>query len=62
MVQIDQADLDAFAAEFEAVKTALAAYIAQLKANQTAPLPAADEAGLTQALADLDALEPPASG
>ncbi len=58
LVSLQQADLDTFAAEFEAVKTALAAYIAQLVANQSTPLPAADEAGLAQALADLDALEP----
>lgn len=57
--QIDQADLDNFAAEFETVKTALAAYIAQLVAGQAVPLSAADEAGLTQALGDLTALEPP---
>lgn len=60
-VQIAQADLDTFATEFEAVKTALAGYIAQLVANQATPLPAADEAGLNQALADLTALEPPSS-
>ncbi len=59
-VQIAQSDLDNFATGFEAVKTALAAYIAQLVANQSAPLPAADEAGLQQALSDLTALEPPA--
>lgn len=60
VVQIAQADLDNFAAGFEAVKAALVAYIAQLQANQPAPLPEADENGLKQALADLQALEPPA--
>ncbi len=60
LVSLQQADLDTFASEFEAVKTALAAYIAQLVANQATPLPAADESGLAQALADLDSLEPPA--
>jgi hypothetical protein len=59
-VQLDQSDLDTFATEFEAVKTSLAGYIATLLANQATPLPAADESGLNQALADLTALEPPA--
>jgi hypothetical protein len=58
-VQLLQSDLDTFATEFEAVKTALATYIAQLVANQSTPLPAADESGLNKALADLTALEPP---
>jgi hypothetical protein len=60
MVQLLQSDLDTFTANFEAVKTSLAAYIAQLVAGQSAPLPAADETGLNKALADLTALEPPA--
>lgn len=60
LVSLKQSDLDTFAAGFEAVKSALATYIAQLVANQSTPLPAADEAGLTQALADLTSLEPPA--
>jgi hypothetical protein len=60
MVQIAQADLDAFAAAFETVKAALATYIATLLANQATPLSAADETGLNQALADLTGLEPPA--
>jgi hypothetical protein len=59
-VQIDQGDLDSFAASFEAVKTSLAGYIATLQANQAAPLSAADETGLNQALSDLQGLEPPA--
>ena len=56
VVSVDQASLDALAAQLEDVKTALAAEIASL---QTA-LPAADLGGLTKALADLAALEPPA--
>lgn len=60
LVSIAQSDLDTFATNFEAVKTALSTYIAQLVANQATPLPAADESGLTQALSDLTALEPPA--
>jgi len=56
LVSVDQASLDALASQLEAVKTALAAEISSL---QTA-LPAADLGGLTQALADLAALEPPA--
>lgn len=59
-VQVLQSDLDTFAAEFEAVATALQTYIAQLVANQATPLSEADESGLAQALSDLDALEPPA--
>jgi hypothetical protein len=59
-VQLLQSDLDTFASELEAVKTALAAYIATLVAGQAVPLSAADETGLTQALSDLTALEPPA--
>lgn len=58
-VQILQSDLDTFATEFETVTAILKTYIAQLLANVVVPLTAADEAGLTQALADLDALEPP---
>lgn len=58
-VQIHQADLNNFATEFEAVKTALASYIATLVANQATPLPAADESALQTALADLEALKPP---
>jgi hypothetical protein len=60
MVQLLQSDLDTFTANFEAVKTSLAAYIAQLVAGQSTPLPAADETGLNKALTDLAALEPPA--
>lgn len=56
-VSIAQADLDNFATQLEAVKTSLADYIAQLQANQAGPL--ADEAGLTQALTDLQGLQPP---
>jgi len=56
LVSVDQASLDALAGQLEAVKTSLAAEIASL---QTA-LPAADLGGLTKALADLAALEPPA--
>jgi hypothetical protein len=59
-VQILQSDLDGFATALETVKSALATYIATLLANQATPLAAADEAGLTKALADLTALEPPA--
>jgi hypothetical protein len=59
-VQIAQSDLDNFAAEFEAVSTALQGFIATLQANQATPLSAADESGLATALADLSALEPPA--
>jgi hypothetical protein len=58
-VQLLQSDLDTFAAELEA-KTALAGYIQTLVAGQAVPLSAADETGLTKALSDLTALEPPA--
>ena len=58
MVQIDQADLDGFADRFQAAKVALSAYINTLIAAAR-PLADADEAGLNQALADLDALAPP---
>ena len=60
MVQIAQADLDNFATQLESIKTALAGYISQLQASQSTPLAAADEAGLNQALSDLQDLEPPA--
>jgi hypothetical protein len=60
LVSIAQSDLDAFATSLEAVKTALAGYIATLQANQSAPLSAADESGLAQAVSDLQALQPPA--
>ena len=59
-VQILQSDLDDFAVAFENVKTVLSSYIAVLLAGQTVPLPAADEASLKAALADLQSLEPPA--
>jgi len=56
LVSVDQASIDALASQLEDVKTSLAAEISSL---QTA-LPAADLGGLTKALADLAALEPPA--
>jgi hypothetical protein len=60
-VQIPQADLDKFAAEFKAVFTALKTYITMLVANQATPLSAADETGLAAALAAGEALEPPSA-
>ena len=62
-VQIEQTDLDSLAAALEAVKTALAAELADLEAKIAAggvPLPAGSLDGLKAAVADLTALEPPA--
>lgn len=56
-VEILQSDLDTFASEFEAIREQLITYIAELKA--AAVIPAASEAGLTQALNDLTSLVPP---
>lgn len=74
LVQVDQTDLDSFAAAVETEVTAvgsavsvLSAYIQQLVAGQAVPLPAADESAVSKALGDLSAavsglsaLEPPA--
>lgn len=55
-VQVDQTALDTLATNLEAVKTALSAEIASLQTQ----VPQANLDGLNQALADLQALEPPA--
>jgi hypothetical protein len=59
-VQIAQADLDNFTSEINTAVTTISGYITTLLANQSTPLPAADESALTAAVAALDALEPPA--
>jgi len=58
-VQIAQADLDNFTAEINAAVTVIAGYIQTLLANQSTPLPAADESKLTEAVTALQGLEPP---
>jgi hypothetical protein len=60
LVQILQSDLDTFTSEITAAVAVIGPLIAQLQANQATPLPAADEANLTAAIATLTALEPPA--
>lgn len=74
LVQIEQGDLDNFAAEVAAQATAmneaagvLVSYIQKLVSGQAEPLPAADETALNKAVSDLTAasaavtaLEPPA--
>lgn len=59
-VQLLQSDLDNFTAEINAAVSVLTGYIAQLVAGQSTPLPAADEAAITAAVASLSGLEPPA--
>jgi len=56
LVQVDQTALNTFATELE---TAIASVKAEIAALQQ-QLPAADVSGLTQAVTDLEALEPPA--
>jgi hypothetical protein len=60
MVQIAQADLDNFTSEIVAAVGVVSGYITQLLANQSTPLPEADETALTAAMSSLEALEPPA--
>lgn len=60
-VQIAQADLDNFTSEINTAVTTIAAYITTLLANQSTPLPEADETALTAAVAALQNLEPPAA-
>jgi hypothetical protein len=59
-VQIAQSDLDNFTSEINAAVSTLSTYIQQLVANQSTPLPAADEANLEAAITALQNLEPPA--
>ena len=65
-VQVEQTDIDTLTAGLEAVKTALAAELADLEAKLAAaiaaqqPLPAGSLDGLKAALGDLTALEAPA--
>lgn len=56
LVSVEQAELDVLAVALEDVKAAIAAEIASL----STAVPAADVSGLTKALADLQALVPPA--
>jgi hypothetical protein len=58
-VQIEQSDLDAFAASVSTAATTISGYLTTLLANQATPLPEADESALTAAVASLTALEPP---
>jgi hypothetical protein len=60
VVQIAQTDLDNFASEVQTAATTISGYITTLLANQSTPLPDADESALTAAVTALQNLEPPA--